>query len=65
MLIEYLIKEIKLYEDKIEVIFNSPINTSPDESQGFIFYEKTIKVQRVEQYSIYAEASRINIILRI
>jgi DNA invertase Pin-like site-specific DNA recombinase len=65
MLIEYLIKEIKLYEDKIEVIFNSPINTSPDESQGFIFYEKTIKVQRVEQYSIYTEASRINIILRI
>ena len=35
-LINYLIKEIKLYNDKIEFTFNTPLKTSPD-SQGFLF----------------------------
>lgn len=42
MLINLLIKEIVLYNDKIIVYFNSPLQTSPDEnSQGFSFYDET------------------------
>ncbi len=46
MLINYLIKEIVLYDDRIDIFYNSPIKTtdSPDESQGFSFYTKSIKV---------------------
>ena len=44
MLISYLIKEIILYDDKINIHFNSPLKTSPDESQGFSFYSKAIKL---------------------
>jgi DNA invertase Pin-like site-specific DNA recombinase len=44
MLINFLVKEIMLFDDKIEIYFNSPltINTSPDENQGFIFYTKNL-----------------------
>ena len=47
MLINYLIKEIVLYDDRIDIYYNSPITkttNSPDESQGFSFYTKSIKV---------------------
>lgn len=47
MLINYLIKEIVLYDDRIDIFYNSPITkttNSPDESQGFSFYTKSIKV---------------------
>ena len=37
-LIDYLIKDIVLYDDKIEIHFNKPTRTSPDESQGFSIY---------------------------
>lgn len=40
ILINTLIKEIKLFDDKIEITFNSPTKTSPDENQGFLFYSK-------------------------
>ncbi len=36
LLIDYLIKEIIVYDDKIEITFNSPSKTSPDTS-GFSF----------------------------
>lgn len=38
LMIGYLVKEIRLYDDKIEIHFNSPIDKSPDESQGFLLY---------------------------
>lgn len=44
LLIDCLIKEIILYDDKIEIYFNSPIKISPDESQGFTFYTENIKI---------------------
>ena len=34
-LIDYLIKDIVLYDDKIEIHFNKPTRTSPDDNQGF------------------------------
>ena len=42
-LIDYIIKEIRAYEDKLEIIFNSPIKRSPETNQGFFlftFYSK-------------------------
>ena len=41
MLINLLIKQIVLYNDKMIVYYNSPIQTSPDgKSQGFSFYDE-------------------------
>lgn len=40
-LINMLIKNIVLYDDKIEINYITPINNSPDESQGFCFYQFT------------------------
>ena len=40
MLIHYLVKQIVLYDDKIEIRFYHPLTTSSDESQGFSFYSK-------------------------
>ncbi len=37
-LINYLVKEIVLYDDKVEIHYNSPIHSgSPDESRGCCF----------------------------
>lgn len=49
LLIDCLVKEILLYDDKIEIYFNSPIKPSPaeggpDESQGFLFYTEDIRI---------------------
>ena len=41
-LVAYLVKQIKLYNNKIEIKFNSPITKSPDNNQGF-FILSTIK----------------------
>ena len=44
MLINYLVKEIILYDDKIQICFNSPIKLNSDKSDcadstsGFLFY---------------------------
>lgn len=37
MLIEHLVKEIILYEDKVKIIFNNPTRLNLDDSQGFSF----------------------------
>ena len=42
MLVNYLIKQIILYKDKIEIHFNSPLE-SPDESRGFSLEKKIMK----------------------
>lgn len=40
---EELIRELKGYfEDKNEIYLNSPITTSPDMSQGFLFYKEKL-----------------------
>ena len=43
-LISSLVKKIVLFDDKIEIEFNSPISESPDDSQGFLFYSKIVKL---------------------
>ena len=47
LMIGYLVKEIRLYDDKIEIYFNSPIDKSPDESQGFLLYTKIARMPYV------------------
>ena len=34
MLINYLVKEIVMYDDKIEIFFHKPTRNSPDENRG-------------------------------
>lgn len=43
MLINYFVREIILFDDKMEIHFNSPLRTSPDDDQGFSFYSFQIK----------------------
>ena len=43
MLIQYLIREIVLYKDKIEIHYNMPIQGSPADERGFSFGRKTFK----------------------
>lgn len=44
LMISYLVKEIKLYDDKIEIYFNSPITKGPDNSQGFLLFKDIRKM---------------------
>ena len=39
MLINYLVKEIVMYDDRIEIFFHKPTRNSPDESRGFFVYK--------------------------
>lgn len=43
-LINLLIKEIVLYNDKIEIYYNNPTTKSPDGSQVFLFYSGKSKI---------------------
>lgn len=49
MLINFLVKEITLYDDRMEITYNSPIKTSPDDNRGFSFYSETVKMPYVIQ----------------
>ena len=42
MLVNYLIKEVVLYDDKMIIRYNNPLRTSLDENQGFFFYDKNV-----------------------
>lgn len=54
MLINYLVKEIIVYDDRIDVIYNSPIMISPDDEnrQDFIFYSKAVKLNAIQNLII-------------
>ena len=39
MLINYLVDEIVMYDNKIEIFFNKPTRNSPDESRGCFVYK--------------------------
>lgn len=46
MLINYIVKEIVMYDDRIDIIYNHPLTFSPDNEngQGFIFYMKSVRL---------------------
>lgn len=48
-LINHLIKEILLYDDKMIIFYNTPKTIDLDESQGFSFYDRNIKMPYVIQ----------------
>ncbi len=48
MLINYLVKEMLLFDDKMEIIYNTPRTLSLDESQGFLLYDGNSKMQMYE-----------------
>ena len=47
MIVNMLVKEIVLYNDRIEIYINSPIKNGSDESQGFSFYKGFIGNQSI------------------
>lgn len=57
-LINYLIKEIKVYDDKLEITFNSPIKTGPDENQGFLFFTNEVKITIIKEFGRVAECKK-------
>ncbi len=54
MLINYIVKEILLYDDRIDIIYNSPIMNSPDDEsrQDFSFYSKIVKLNIIQNIVI-------------
>ncbi len=48
MLINYIVKEIIMYDDRIDIIYNSPIIESPDDEnrQGFVFNMKSVRLDK-------------------
>lgn len=48
MIVSLFIKEIVLYNDRIEIYINSPIKNGSDDSQGFSFYKGFINTQSVQ-----------------
>ena len=44
LLVNLLIQEIVLYDDKIEIYFNNPTTKSPDDGQSFLFYSGKCKM---------------------
>ncbi|MCM1043354.1 MAG: recombinase family protein [Corallococcus sp.] len=61
MLVNVLIKEIILFDDKIQIQFNNPISKSLDSSQGFSFCTKTYTLT----YIIQKHIKQIEIMLEI
>lgn len=53
MLISYLIKRIVIFDDKIEIHYNSPIKSSPDNNGlDFLFYSQTTTLYTTESFKI-------------
>lgn len=57
MLINYLIKQIILFDDKIQIIFTNPIQRSPEVNRGFSFYSKKVEIS----YSVPFRANIVRI----
>lgn len=57
MLINYLIKQIVLYNDKVEIHFNSPLRTSPEspDNRGFFLCSKNAELNNKHETNIRLE----------
>ena len=65
MLVNYLIKEIVLFDDRIEIHFNSPIRTSPDDSQGFSFYSKQVELLSNIYFNAPATVKTVELVMYV
>ena len=50
MLVNYLVKDIVLFDDKIEIHYNSPITNCPDDMSGFSFCDKFVDMLVCNEY---------------
>ena len=64
-LINYFIKEIKLYDDEMIIYYNTPQPINLDESQGFSFYNKNVKMPYVIQNKKYYGMKDFRLIMRV
>ena len=47
MIISYIVKEVIVYDDRIDITWNSPIIANPDiERRGFCFYMRNMRVDK-------------------
>ncbi len=65
MLINTLVKQITLYDDKIIIQYNSPVKAGPDESRDFSFYEKQLKMPYVRQNKKELQYRKFTIVLSV
>lgn len=64
-LINYFVKEIQLYDDKMIIIYNTPKTINLDESQGSSFYDKNVKMPYVIQNREYYGLKDFRLVMRI
>lgn len=50
MLVNYFVKDIVLFDDKIEIHYNSPITNCPDDKSGFSFCDKFVDMLVCNEY---------------
>jgi len=60
-----LVKEIVLYDDKIEIHFNSPIRNSPDDSQGFSFDRNKANISYTDPHKTGVFYVKLDIEIRV
>ena len=65
MLINYLVKEIIVFDDEIHIYFNSPLKTSPDENQGFSFCDKQVTIPEHVQNSLEMRPKNLRLTMSI
>lgn len=64
-LINYFVKEIRLFDDKMIIEYNTPKTINLDESQGFSFYDKNVKMPYVIQNKKYYGLKDFGLIMRV
>ncbi len=65
MLINYLVKEIVLFDDAIHIYYNSPLMISPDESQGFSFCDRNAQIPVHIQNCLETRSKTIRLTMNI
>lgn len=59
MLINYLVKDIVLFDDKIEIHYNNPITNCPDDMSGFSFCDKSVDILVYSEYAVSYKPIRL------
>ena len=65
ILIQCLVKEVILSDDTLEIIYNSPLQNSPDESRDFSFYEGIVKIKYRKQNQKALQVKEISMNLKV
>ena len=49
LIIETIVDKVVLYDEYAEIYFKTPLTKSPDESQGFLIYSKSTKINELHK----------------